>query len=58
MKMERNLAYWKARKIDIKNCIAMTRRCSPYWADLWHSYRFAETKVNKLELKSGITNTK
>jgi len=56
--MERNLAYWKARKIDIKNCIAMTRRCSPYWADLWHSYRFAETKVNKLELKSGITNTK
>ena len=49
--MERNLAYWKARKIDIRNCKAEADSKSSYWADLCQAYRFASRKVEMLERK-------
>ena len=47
--MEHNLAYWKARKVDIRNCIAAAHPKSSYWADLWNAYKFASRKVEQAE---------
>ena len=49
--MEHTLPYWKARKVDIRNCIAAAHPKSSYWADLWHAYRFACRKVEMIERK-------
>lgn len=49
--MKRSLSYWKARKIDIRNCIAAADKRSSYWADLWNAYRFASRKVEQVERK-------
>ena len=48
---ERNLAYWKSRKIDVRNCIASADERSSYWTDLWNAYRFASRKVEQAERK-------
>ena len=48
---ERNLAYWKSRKVDVRNCIAAADKRSSYWAELWNAYRFASSKVEQAERK-------
>ena len=49
--MERNLSYWKARKVDVRNCIAAAHPKSSYSADLWQAYRFASRKIEIIERK-------
>jgi len=47
----RNLAYWKQRQVDLRNCIAMTKPNSYYWSELWWDYRYAEAKVEAIEAR-------
>ena len=47
----RNLAYWKQRQVDLRNCIAAAHPRSSYWADLWRAYRYAEAKVEAIEAR-------
>jgi hypothetical protein len=47
--MERSLPYWKARQIDMRNCLAAASPLSSYWGDLWNAYKFAKRKVRELE---------
>jgi len=51
MTIPRNLAYWKQRQVDLRNCIAMTKPNSYYWAELWLAYRYAVAKVEAIEAK-------
>ena len=45
----RTLVYWKQRQVDLRNCIAMTKPTSQYWADLWVAYRIAARHVEQIE---------
>ena len=47
--MDRNLAYWKSRKIDIRNCLKKTTPGSTWYADLCHALRFAGKKIRAIE---------
>ena len=55
--MNRNLAYWKQRKIDLRNCIAMSKATSEYWAELWRAYRYASRSVEKIERRILVKHT-
>jgi hypothetical protein len=45
----RTLAYWKARKVDLHNNLLETPRNSPYYAELWRAWRYADDKIQKIE---------
>ena len=47
----RNLAYWKQRQVDLRNCIAAAHPRSSYYAELWLAYRYAVSKVEAIEAK-------
>ena len=45
----RTLAYWKQRQIDLRNCLAMSKPRSVYWAELSRAYIYATRTVQKIE---------
>jgi len=51
METKRDLAYWKQRQVDLRNCVAAAHPRSSYWAELWRAYRYAEAKVEAIEAK-------
>ena len=51
METKRDLAYWKQRQVDLRNCVAAAHPRSSYWAELWRAYRYAETKVRTIEAR-------
>jgi|GEM_PF-6458553 len=46
---DHDLAYWKARKVTLRDCIAAASPLSSYWADLQQAYRYACHKVEEKE---------
>ena len=56
-KQRRNLAYWKGRKVQLRQCIAAAHANSSYWAELWRAYRYASRSVEKIERRILVKHT-